>query len=212
TGKPLVEAYGLTETSPAVSINPIGQREFTGSIGQPLPSTEILIRDDAGLVCPIGSPGEICIRGPQVMPGYWQRPDETAKVLGEDGFLCTGDIGIMDAHGFVRIVDRKKEMILVSGFNVYPSEVEAVVGEVPGVLEAAAISVPDARTGEAVKLFVVRKDDSVTQEALIAHCHENLTPYKIPHQIEFRDELPKSNVGKILRRALREEEMKKRAG
>lgn len=212
TGKPLVEAYGLTETSPAVSINPIGQREFTGSIGQPLPSTEIVIRDDAGQVCPIGSPGEICIRGPQVMPGYWQRPDETAKVLGEDGFLCTGDIGIMDAHGFVRIVDRKKEMILVSGFNVYPSEVEAVVGEVPGVLEAAAISVPDARTGEAVKLFVVRKDDSVTQEALIAHCHENLTPYKIPHQIEFRDELPKSNVGKILRRALREEEMKKRAG
>lgn len=211
TGKPLVEAYGLTETSPAVSINPIRQREFTGSIGQPLPSTEIVIRDDFGKTCPLGSPGEICIRGPQVMPGYWQRPDETAKVLGEDGFLCTGDIGIMDERGFVRIVDRKKEMILVSGFNVYPSEVEAVVGEVPGVLEAAAISVPDERTGEAVKLFVVRKDETVTTEALIAHCHENLTGYKIPHQIEFRDELPKSNVGKILRRKLREEEMKKRA-
>lgn len=210
TGKPLVEAYGLTETSPAVSINPIRQREFTGSIGQPLPSTEIVLRDDVGKECALGSPGEICIRGPQVMPGYWQREDETAKVLDSDGFLCTGDVGIMDERGFVRLVDRKKEMILVSGFNVYPSEVEAAVGELPGVQEAAAISVPDERTGEAVKLFVVRKDDSVTAEALIAHCHKNLTPYKVPHQIEFRDELPKSNVGKILRRKLREEEMEKR--
>lgn len=210
TGKPLVEAYGLTETSPAVSINPIRQREFTGSIGQPLPSTEIVIRDDAGNECALGSPGEICIRGPQVMPGYWQRPDETANVLDQNGFLSTGDVGIMDERGFVRIVDRKKEMILVSGFNVYPSEVEAAVGELPGVQEAAAISVPDERTGEAVKLFVVRKDDSVTAEALIAHCHKNLTPYKVPHQIEFRDELPKSNVGKILRRKLREDEMEKR--
>lgn len=212
TGKPLVEAYGLTETSPAVTINPLRQREYSGSIGQPLPSTEICIRDDAGARCALGARGEICIRGPQVMQGYWNRPDETAEVLGEDGFLRSGDIGIMDERGFVRIVDRKKEMILVSGFNVYPSEVEAVVGEVSGVLEAAAISVPDERTGEAVKLFVVRKDETVTVERLIAHCHENLTPYKVPHQIEFRDELPKSNVGKILRRQLREEEMKKRAG
>jgi long-chain acyl-CoA synthetase len=211
TGKPLVEAYGLTETSPAVSINPLRQREFTGSIGQPLPSTEISLRDDAGNECLPGSPGEICIRGPQVMRGYWQRPDETAAALDSNGFLHTGDIGVMDERGFMRIVDRKKEMILVSGFNVYPSEVEAVVGEVPGVLEAAAISVPDERTGEAVKLFVVRKDETVTTEALLAHCHENLTGYKVPHQIEFRDELPKSNVGKILRRKLRDEEMQKRA-
>lgn len=210
TGKPLVEAYGLTETSPAVSINPISQRTFTGSIGQPLPSTEVLIRDDAGNVCASGAPGEICIRGPQVMLGYWQRPDETEKVFDSDGFLHTGDIGIMDERGFVRIVDRKKEMILVSGFNVYPSEVEAAVASMPGVHEVAAISVPDEKTGEAVKVFVVRKDGSVTPDALIAHCHENLTGYKVPHQIEFRDELPKSNVGKILRRVLREEEMKNR--
>jgi long-chain acyl-CoA synthetase len=209
TGKPLVEAYGLTETSPAVSINPIRQREFTGSIGQPLPSTEISIRDDAGAECPLGNPGEICIRGPQVMLGYWRRPEETAAVLGADGFLRTGDVGIMDERGFVRIVDRKKEMILVSGFNVYPSEVEAAVASLPGVQEVAAISVPDERTGEAVKVFVVRKDTSVTVEALIAHCHENLTGYKVPHQVEFRDDLPKSNVGKILRRQLREEELSK---
>ena len=211
TGKPLVEAYGLTETSPAVSINPLRQREFTGSIGQPLPSTEISLRDEAGNECASGDHGEICIRGPQVMLGYWQRPDETAAVLDGEGFLHTGDIGVMDERGFMRIVDRKKEMILVSGFNVYPSEVEATVHELPGVLEAAAISVPDERTGEAVKLFVVRKDESVTAEALIAHCHENLTGYKVPHQIEFREELPKSNVGKILRRKLRDEEMQKRA-
>lgn len=211
TGKPLVEAYGLTETSPAVSINPIRQREYTGSIGQPLPSTEICIRDDAGKTCALDARGEICIRGPQVMLGYWNRPDETAAVLGEDGFLASGDIGIMDARGFVRIVDRKKEMILVSGFNVYPSEVEAVIAAMPGVQEVAAISVPDERTGEAVKVFVVRKDAGLTPETLIAHCHENLTGYKVPHQVEFRDELPKSNVGKILRRQLREEEMKKRA-
>lgn len=211
TGKPLVEAYGLTETSPAVSINPVRQREFTGSIGQPLPSTEISIRDDADNESALGSPGEICIRGPQVMLGYWQRPDETAAVLGPDGFLRSGDIGTMDAQGFVRIVDRKKEMILVSGFNVYPSEVEAAVASMPGVQEVAAISVPDERTGEAVKIFVVRKDPSVTREALIAHCHQSLTGYKVPHQVEFRDDLPKSNVGKILRRELREEEVKKRA-
>lgn len=209
TGHPLVEAYGLTETSPAVCINPLQQREFTGAIGQPLPSTEIELRNDAGEVCPVGERGEICIRGPQVMRGYWQRPDETAAVLGEDGFLHSGDIGVMDARGFVRIVDRKKEMILVSGFNVYPSEVEAVAATMPGVQEAAAISVPDERTGEAIKLFVVRKDASVTREALIAHCHQSLTGYKVPHQIEFRDDLPKSNVGKILRRQLRDEELRK---
>ena len=211
TGKPLVEAYGLTETSPAVSINPIAQHEFTGSIGQPLPSTEVCIRDDAGNECSLGTPGEICIRGPQVMAGYWQRPDDTAAVFGRDGFLRTGDIGIMDERGFVRIVDRKKEMILVSGFNVYPSEVEAAVALLPGVQEVAAISVPDERTGEAVKVFVVSNDKSVTREALISHCQKNLTGYKVPHQVEFREELPKSNVGKILRRQLREEEMKKRA-
>ncbi len=212
TGQPLIEAYGLTETSPAVSINPLQQQVFTGTIGLPLPSTELSIRDDSGREVELGAPGEICIRGPQVMQGYWQRPDETALVLGADGFLHTGDIGIMDAHGYVRIVDRKKEMILVSGFNVYPSEVEAAVASFPGVHEVAAISVPDERTGEAVKVFVVREDEGVTAEALVAHCHENLTGYKIPHQIEFRDDLPKSNVGKILRRKLREDELQKRAG
>lgn len=212
TGLPLIEAYGLTETSPAVSINPLQQQEFTGTIGLPLPSTELSIRDDSGKEVSLGMPGEICIRGPQVMQGYWQRPDETALVLGADGFLHTGDIGIMDAQGYVRIVDRKKEMILVSGFNVYPSEVEAVIASYPGVHEVAAISVPDERTGEAVKVFVVREDASVTAESLIAHCHESLTGYKIPHQIEFRDDLPKSNVGKILRRKLREDELKRRTG
>lgn len=210
TGKPLVEAYGLTETSPAVCINPILQTEFTGAIGQPLPSTEVVVRDDQGQECAQGMPGELCIRGPQVMRGYWQRQEETAAVLGDDGFLRTGDVAVMDERGFLRIVDRKKEMILVSGFNVYPSEVEAAVASMPGVQEVAAISVPDERTGEAVKVFVVRKDEAVTREALVAHCHETLTGYKVPHQIEFRDELPKSNVGKILRRQLRDEEMKKR--
>ncbi|HWT54812.1 MAG TPA: AMP-binding protein [Rhodocyclaceae bacterium] len=210
TGKPLVEAYGLTETSPAVCINPILQTEFTGAIGQPLPSTEIVVRDDLSRECAPGTPGELCIRGPQVMRGYWQRQEETAAVLGDDGFLRTGDVAVMDERGFLRIVDRKKEMILVSGFNVYPSEVEAAVASMPGVQEVAAISVPDERTGEAVKVFVVRKDEAVTREALVAHCHETLTGYKVPHQIEFRDELPKSNVGKILRRQLRDEEMKKR--
>jgi len=205
TGNPLIEAYGLTETSPAATINPLDLKEYNGSIGLPLPSTEIFIRDDAGTDLPIGGAGEICIRGPQVMAGYWQRADETAAVMCADGALRTGDIGVMDEKGFVRIVDRKKDMILVSGFNVYPNEVEDVVAMHPGVLEVVAIGVPDARTGEAVKIFIVRKDPALSAEALIAHCRENLTAYKVPHHVEFRKELPKSNVGKILRRVLKDE-------
>ncbi len=171
----------------------------------------MVLRDDAGHDVPLGQPGEICIKGPQVMAGYWQRPDETAKVLDVDGWLATGDIGVMDDRGFVRIVDRKKDMILVSGFNVYPNEIEAVVVMHPGVLECAAIGVPDAKSGEAVKLFVVRRDPGLTEEALIAHCRQQLTSYKCPRQVEFRAELPKSNVGKILRRELRDEARRKAA-
>lgn len=205
TGVPLIEAYGLTETSPAATINPLDLSEYNGAIGLPIPSTDLVLRDDAGQDVPLGQPGEICIKGPQVMAGYWQRPDETAKVLDKDGWLATGDIGVMDDRGFVRIVDRKKDMILVSGFNVYPNEVESVVIMHPGVLECAAIGVPDAKSGEAVKLFVVKKDEGLTAEALLAHCRENLTGYKCPREVEFRAELPKSNVGKILRRELRDE-------
>ena len=204
TGTVLFEAYGLTETSPAATINPLNITDYNGSIGLPLSSTELTIRDDAGADVAIGQPGEICIRGPQVMPGYWNRPDETEKVMFLDGFLRTGDVGIMDEKGFVRIVDRKKDMILISGFNVYPNEVEAVVAMHPGVLEVAAIGVPDEKSGEAVKIFVVKKDPALTVEALVAHCRESLTSYKVPHQVEFRTDLPKTNVGKILRRALRE--------
>ncbi|GBG00910.1 long-chain-fatty-acid--CoA ligase [Azospira sp. I13] len=204
TGKPLIEAYGLTETSPAATINPLDLPEFNGAIGLPISSTEIAIRDDQGNDLSIGQAGEICIRGPQVMKGYWQRPEETQMVFYGDGFLRTGDVGVMDEKGFVRIVDRKKDMILVSGFNVYPNEVEAVVAMHPAVVEVAAVGVPDERSGEAVKVFVVVKDKSVTKEAIIAHCKENLTGYKVPHLVEFRDELPKTNVGKILRRALKE--------
>ena len=203
TGVPLVEAYGLTETSPAVTINPLDLAEFNHSIGLPVSSTEISIRDDAGHEVPLGQRGELCVRGPQVTPGYWQRPEETARIFTHDGFLRTGDIATVDERGFVRLVDRKKDMILVSGFNVYPNEVEDVVAAHPGVLEVAAIGVPDERSGEAVKVFVVRKDPELTAEALIAFCRENLTGYKVPHHVEFRDELPKSNVGKILRRELR---------
>jgi long-chain acyl-CoA synthetase len=203
TGVPLVEAYGLTETSPAVTINPLDLAEFNHSIGLPVSSTEISIRDDAGHEVPLGQRGELCVRGPQVTPGYWQRPEETARIFTHDGFLRTGDIATVDEQGFVRLVDRKKDMILVSGFNVYPNEVEDVVAGHPGVLEVAAIGVPDERSGEAVKVFVVRKDPDLTAEALIAFCRENLTGYKVPHHVEFRDELPKSNVGKILRRELR---------
>ncbi|HMM54944.1 MAG TPA: long-chain-fatty-acid--CoA ligase [Candidatus Desulfobacillus sp.] len=210
TGIPLIEAYGLTETSPAATINPLDLKEYNGAIGLPVSSTEVAIRDDAGNDLPLGEAGELCVRGPQVMRGYYNRPDETAKVIMPDGFLRTGDVAIMDAQGFVRIVDRKKDMILVSGFNVYPNEIEEVVATHPGVLEVAAVGVPDPKSGEAVKLFVVRKDPALTAEALIAHCKENLTGYKVPRLVEFRDELPKTNVGKILRRALRDEALAKK--
>ncbi len=205
TGNTLVEAYGLTETSPAATINPLDLKEYNGAIGLPIPSTEVSIRDEAGNEVELGQPGELCVRGPQVMKGYWNRPEETEKVLGPDGFLRTGDVAVMDARGFLRIVDRKKDMILVSGFNVYPNEVEDVVATHPGVLEVAAVGVPDVHSGEAVKLFVVRKDPALTAEQLVAHCKESLTGYKLPKHIEFRSELPKTNVGKILRRALRDE-------
>jgi long-chain acyl-CoA synthetase len=211
TGVPLIEAYGLTETSPAATINPLDLPEYNGAIGLPIPSTDLVLRDDAGHDVPLGEAGEICIKGPQVMAGYWQRPDETAKVLDANGWLATGDVGVMDDRGFVRIVDRKKDMILVSGFNVYPNEVESVVVMHPGVLECAAIGVPDAKSGEAVKLFVVRKDENLTAEALLAHCRTHLTGYKCPREVEFRAELPKSNVGKILRRELRDEARRKAA-
>ncbi|HJW03504.1 MAG TPA: long-chain-fatty-acid--CoA ligase [Azospira sp.] len=204
TGRPLIEAYGLTETSPAATINPLDLPEFNGAIGLPISSTDIVIRDDLGNDLPLGQAGEICVRGPQVMLGYWQRPEETEAAFYPDGFLHTGDVGVMDERGFIRIVDRKKDMILVSGFNVYPNEVEAVVAMHPGVMEVAAIGVPDERSGEAVKVFVVAKDKGLTKEAIIAHCKENLTGYKVPHLVEFRDDLPKTNVGKILRRALKE--------
>lgn len=203
TGLPLVQAYGLTETSPAVTINPFDGRHVEGSIGLPLPSTELVIRDDSGQNMGVGEVGEICVRGPQVTSGYWQKPEETAQVFYADGFLRTGDIGYIDANGFVFLVDRKKDIILVSGFNVYPNEIEEVVAMHPGVQEVAAVGVPDERTGEAVKLFVQRKDPNLTERELIKYCRQHLTGYKIPHYVEFRDELPKSNVGKILRKALR---------
>jgi long-chain acyl-CoA synthetase len=203
TGCAVVEGYGLSETSPVATSNRVDSDRFSGTIGLPVPSTEITIRDDAGQDVPRGQPGEICIRGPQVMAGYWQRPDETAKVMTDDGFFKSGDIGVMDERGYVKIVDRKKDMILVSGFNVYPTEIEQVVSLLPGVLECAAIGVPDAKSGEAVKLFVVKKDPSLTEDDVAAYCRDNFTAYKRPKSIEFRDDLPKSNVGKILRRELR---------
>lgn len=204
TGCILGEAYGLTETSPAVCINPIGLPEFNGSIGLPIPSTEVSIQDDDGNTLGIGSVGELCVRGPQVMRGYWNKPEETAKVLSADGWLRTGDIARIDERGFVYIVDRKKDMILVSGFNVYPNEIEDVVIACPGVLEVAAVGVPDDKSGEAVKLVIVKKDPALTVEAIREHCKANLTGYKQPKYIEFRDALPKTNVGKILRRELRD--------
>ena len=204
TGVPLCEGYGLTECSPTVTCNPLDIKGFNGSIGLPLPSTEISIRDENGVEVPPGAPGELCVRGPQVMKRYWNRPDETARVMTPDGFLRTGDVATIDERGFVRIVDRQKDMILVSGFNVYPNEVEQVVALHPLVMEAAAIGVPDEASGEAVKLYVVRKDPALTVEALIAHCRESLAAYKVPRLVEFLDELPKSNVGKVLRRELRE--------
>jgi long-chain acyl-CoA synthetase len=211
TGKALIEAYGLTETSPAATINPLDLPEYNGAIGLPISSTDLVLRDDDGNEVALGERGEICIKGPQVMAGYWKRPEETAKIIDRDGWLATGDIGVVDERGYVRIVDRKKDMILVSGFNVYPNEIEAVVAMHPGVLECAAVGVPDGKSGEAVKLFVVKKDPALTAEALLAHCREQLTGYKCPRDVEFRAELPKSNVGKILRRELRDEAKKKAA-
>jgi len=204
TGCLILEGYGLSETSPTATLCPPGQAEFTGSIGLPVPSTEVAILDDEGQPVPSGQPGEIAIRGPQVMAGYWRRPDETARVMTATGFFKSGDIGVMDERGFVRIVDRKKDMILVSGFNVYPNEIESVVAAHPGVLECACVGVPDAASGEAVKLFVVRRDAGLTSAQLMDYCRQQLTAYKKPRHIEFRDALPKSNVGKILRRELRE--------
>ena len=205
TGVPLIEAYGLTETSPAATINPLDLAEYNGAIGLPISSTELVLRDDAGQAVALGQPGEICIRGPQVMAGYWQRQDETDKVIDRDGWFASGDIGVMDERGFVRIVDRKKDMILVSGFNVYPNEIEGVVAALAGVLECAAVGVPDKKSGEAVKLFVVKKDPALSADDVLKYCRENLTSYKCPREVEFRSDLPKSNVGKILRRELRDE-------
>lgn len=205
TGCAIAEGYGLSETSPVATANPANTKEFSGTIGLPIPSTEIAILDDDGNRLPLGQTGEIAIRGPQVMAGYWNRPDETAKVMTPDGFFKTGDVGIMDFRGYTTIVDRKKDMILVSGFNVYPNEIEGVVAQHPGVLECACIGVPDANSGEAVKLFVVRKDPALTVDQLMDYCKEQFTAYKKPKYIEFRMELPKTNVGKILRRELRDE-------
>jgi long-chain acyl-CoA synthetase len=204
TGVTLVEAYGLTETSPAACINPMDLAEYNGSIGLPVPSTDACIKDEAGAMLPVGSVGELCIQGPQVMKGYWNRPEDTAQVIDADGWLHTGDMARMEETGFFYIVDRKKDMILVSGFNVYPNEVEDVIAMMPGVLEVAAVGVPDEKSGEAVKLVIVKKDPGLTIEQVKAHARENLTGYKQPRHVEFRDELPKSNVGKILRRELRD--------
>jgi long-chain acyl-CoA synthetase len=186
-------------------MNPLDLPQFNGSIGLPIPSTDIVLRDDAGRDVKPGEPGEICIKGPQVMAGYWQRPDETAKAMTPDGYFMSGDIGTMDERGYIRIVDRKKDMILVSGFNVYPNEIEGIVAMHDGVLECAAVGIPDRKSGEAVKLFVVRKDVGLTAPALLSHCRRHLAGYKCPREIEFRSDLPKSNVGKILRRELRDE-------
>jgi len=204
TKLPILEAYGLTETSPAVCINPLTLREYNGSIGLPVPSTEVSVQDDKGNLLPQGETGELCVRGPQVMKGYWKRPEETARVLSDDGWLKTGDVAQMDELGFFRIVDRLKDMILVSGFNVFPNEIEGVIAGHEGVLEVGVIGVPDPARGEIVKAVIVKKDASLDEAAIIAYCRESLTAYKVPKIIEFRDELPKSNVGKILRRELRE--------
>jgi long-chain acyl-CoA synthetase len=205
TGVPIIEGYGLSETSPVATCNPIMAREYSGTVGLPFPNTDIAILDDAGQPLPLGQAGEIGIRGPQVMAGYWQRPEETAKSMTADGFFKSGDIGVMDERGYIKIVDRKKDMIIVSGFNVYPNEVEGVVAMHPGVVECAAVGVPDERSGEAVKVFVVRKDPALTEAQLMDFCKQHLTGYKKPKFVEFRDELPKSNVGKILRRELRDQ-------
>jgi long-chain acyl-CoA synthetase len=212
TGKPIVEGYGLTECSPIVSMNPVdltNLRDFEGSIGLPAPSTQVRFRKDDGSWANVGEAGELCVKGPQVMKGYWNRPEETAKVIDNDGWLATGDIGVMDSRGFIRLIDRKKDMILVSGFNVYPNEIEDVIAAHPDVREVAAIGVPDAVQGERVKVFIVRRTPTLTAEQVIAYCRKNLTGYKVPKLVEFREELPQTNVGKILRRALRDEELAK---
>ena len=203
TGKPLIEAYGLTETSPGACINPVTLQDFNGCIGVPICSTILTIRDDDENILPIGQPGEICIQGPQVMLGYWQRPEETAMVMSKDGAFKSGDIGVMDEKGFFKIVDRKKDMILVSGFNVYPNEIEDVVASCPGVLEVCAVSAPDEKSGEVVRVVIVKKDASLTKEKVMAHCKANLTGYKLPRIIEFWSDLPKTNVGKVLRREVK---------
>lgn len=208
TGSPICEGYGLSETSPVAFCNPIDIRDYTGTIGLPVPSTEAVMLDDDGRPVPLGQPGEIALRGPQVMPGYWNLPEETAKVMTPDGFFKTGDIGVMDERGYVKIVDRKKDMILVSGFNVYPNEIEAVVMQMPEVRECAAVGVVDEHSGEVVKLFVVKKDESLTEAAVLEFCKAHLTGYKRPRRVEFRTDLPKTNVGKILRRELRDGDKK----
>ncbi|MGF6722983.1 long-chain acyl-CoA synthetase [Paraburkholderia sp. GAS41] len=215
TGQPIIEGYGLTECSPIVSMNPVdlkNMRDFEGSIGLPAPSTQVRFRKDDGSWANIGEAGELCVKGPQVMKGYWNRPDETAKVFDDDGWLATGDIGVMDSRGFMRLIDRKKDMILVSGFNVYPNEIEDVIAMHPDVREVAAIGIPDAAQGERIKVYIVSRNPALTAEQVIAHCRKNLTGYKVPKLVEFRDELPQTNVGKILRRALRDEELAKQKG
>jgi len=204
TGCPIVEGYGLSETSPSATCNPVDSTTYSGNIGLPMPNTELKLLDDDGAEVPLGTPGEIAIKGPQVMAGYWQRPDETEKVMTADGFFRTGDIGTVDERGYFKIVDRKKDMILVSGFNVYPNEVEDVVTQMPGILECAAVGIPDAKAGEAVKLVIVRSNPAVTEADVRAYCEANLTGYKRPKLVEFRADLPKTNVGKILRRELRD--------
>jgi long-chain acyl-CoA synthetase len=204
TGCPIVEGYGLSETSPSACCNPVTSTEFSGNIGVPIPNTYLKCLDDDGKEVPQGQPGEIAIKGPQVMAGYWQRPDETAKVMTSDGYFKTGDIGVMDKRGYFKIVDRKKDMVLVSGFNVYPNEIEDVVAACPGVLECAVVGVPDAKTGEAVKLVIVKKDPSLSEQQVRDFCKNNLTGYKQPKVVEFRAEMPKTPVGKILRRELRD--------
>jgi long-chain acyl-CoA synthetase len=211
TGCPIVEGYGLSETSAGVTCNPTNSEAYTGTIGLPMPNVWIKILDDNGNEVPLGESGEIAIKGPQVMSGYWQRPDETAKVMTPDGYFKSGDIGRMDERGYVKIVDRKKDMIIISGFKVFPNEIEDVVASHPGVLECAAVGVPDEKSGEAVMLFVVRRDKSLTREKLAADLAKVLTGYKRPRYIEFRDDLPKTNVGKILRRELRDGALKKAA-
>ena len=209
TGTPIVEAYGLTEASPGVCCNPLNIEAYSGGIGLPVPSTEVELRDADGKEVPVGQPGELWVRGPQVMKGYWNRPEETAKTIDARGFLETGDIAVMDEKGWLKLVDRKKDLIVVSGFNVYPNEIEEVVSHNDKVMEVACIGVPNEKTGEALKVFVVKKDPSLTKEELIEFCRTELTAYKLPKDIEFRDELPKSNVGKILRRELREQAQNK---